>query len=86
VTLAGAQSTLADLQRGPTAEQIASAEAEVERARINLEDAQAASEEATTTTPVDGVVTAVHYEEGGFASGPVISPHRFKPNGGAARG
>jgi len=60
------------LLRGATEEQIAAAEAEVAQAEINLADAQASLAAMSVTAPFDGVVTAVNYNEGEFASGPVI--------------
>ena len=70
--LAQAQAALDDLLDGATAEKIAGAEAEVAQAKINLEDAQAAFESAAITAPFAGVVTAVYYSEGEFATGPVL--------------
>jgi HlyD family secretion protein len=70
--VAQAEATLADLQAGATAEELAIAEAEVEQARLNLQDAQDALAEATVVAPFAGVVTAVHFNEGEFASGPVV--------------
>jgi HlyD family secretion protein len=70
--LAQAEASLENLLSGATAEQIAAAEAEVEQARINLEDAEDILDSATLTAPFDGVVTAVNYSQGEFASGPAI--------------
>ncbi len=70
--LAQAQASLDSLLRGATEEQITAAEAEVAQAKINLEDAQATLDGMTVTAPFAGVVTAVNYSEGEFASGPVI--------------
>ncbi|UCG24088.1 MAG: efflux RND transporter periplasmic adaptor subunit [Chloroflexota bacterium] len=68
-----AKANLAELADGPTDEEIAAAEAEVAQARVNLADAQAALETATIKAPFAGVVTAVHYAEGEYASGPTVS-------------
>lgn len=70
--VAQAEANLQSLLAGPSDEDILIAEAEVEQARLNLEDAQEALAEATITAPFSGVVTAVHFSEGEFASGPVI--------------
>jgi HlyD family secretion protein len=70
--IAQAQASLDSLLTGATAEQIAAAEAEVEQARINLIDAQAALDGMTITAPFAGVITAVNFNEGELASGPVI--------------
>ncbi|MBP6472959.1 MAG: efflux RND transporter periplasmic adaptor subunit [Chloroflexi bacterium] len=70
--VAQAQASLDALLRGATEEQIAAAEAEVAQAEINLADAQASLAGMSVTAPFDGVVTAVNYNEGEFASGPVI--------------
>ncbi|MCB8982204.1 MAG: efflux RND transporter periplasmic adaptor subunit [Ardenticatenaceae bacterium] len=70
--LAQAEANLDNLLRGATEEQITAAEAEVAQAKINLADAQAALDGMTVTAPFAGVITAVNYSEGEFASGPVI--------------
>lgn len=70
--LAQAQATLDNLLSGASEEQIAAAEAEVEQARINLEDAQETLAESTLTAPFDGVVTAVNFNEGEFATGEAV--------------
>lgn len=70
--LAQAQATLDNLLSGATEEQIAAAEAEVEQARISLEDAQETLAESTLTAPFDGVVTAVNFNEGEFATGEAV--------------
>jgi len=70
--LAQAQASLDALLSGATEEQITAAEAEVAQAEINLADAEAALAEMTVKAPFEGVVTAVNYSEGEFASGPVI--------------
>lgn len=70
--LAQAQATLDNLLSGASEEQIAAAEAEVEQAQINLEDAQETLAESTLTAPFDGVVTAVNFNEGEFATGEAV--------------
>ena len=70
--LAQAEASLAALLRGAEAEQITSAEAEVEQARLALADAQAALDAATIIAPFDGLVTAVQASEGEIAAGPLI--------------
>lgn len=70
--LAQAQATLENLLNGASEEEILAAEAEVEQAQINLRDAQDALEAATLTAPFDGIVTAVNFEEGEFATGPAV--------------
>lgn len=70
--IAQAQASLAALLDGATEQQIAAAEAEVAQAKINLADAQAAFDAMTITAPYAGVITAVNFHEGEFASGPVI--------------
>lgn len=70
--VAQAEANLDSLLRGATAEQITAAEAEVAQAQINLTDAQAALEAMTVRAPFAGVVTAVNFQEGELASGPLI--------------
>ena len=70
--VAQAQASLDSLLDGATETQITAAEAEVEQAKINLADAHAIFDAMTITAPYDGVITAVNYSEGEFASGPVI--------------
>ncbi|NJN55330.1 MAG: efflux RND transporter periplasmic adaptor subunit, partial [Anaerolineae bacterium] len=70
--LAQAQATLSGLQESASPEQVTIATAELEQAQLNLEDARQALAEATVTAPFAGVVTAVHVNEGEFASGPII--------------
>ena len=71
--LAQAKAALDNLLSGATDEQIAAAEAEVAQARINLNDAQESLEGVTLTSPFDGIVTAVNFNVGEFASGPTIT-------------
>lgn len=70
--LAQAEATLANLLDGPLEAQIRAAEAEVEQSSLSLADAQDALDQATLTTPFDGVVTAVYVSKGEFASGIAI--------------
>lgn len=70
--IAQAQASLDSLLAGATAQQIAAAEAEVAQAKINLEDAQAALDGMMITAPFAGLITAVNFSEGEFASGPAI--------------
>ena len=70
--LAQAQATFADLVDGPTEQEITIAEAEVEQARLSLEDAENALAQATIIAPFDGVVTAVHVNAGEIANGIVV--------------
>lgn len=72
VQLAQAQANLDTLLNGATDSQIAAAEAEVAQAELNLADAQDALARMTLTAPFAGVITAVNFSEGEFASGPVI--------------
>jgi len=71
--LAQAEAALENLLSGATDEQIMAAEAEVEQVRISLEDAQDSIERATLTAPFNGIVTAVNFNVGEFASGPAIA-------------
>lgn len=70
--VAQAQASLDSLLDGATDAQISAAEAEVTQAKINVADAQAAFDNMTITAPFAGVITAVNYSEGEFASGPAI--------------
>ncbi len=70
--LAQAQATLANLVEEPTVEEITTAEANVERVRISVQDAADALAAAMITAPFDGVVTAVHVNIGEYASGVVV--------------
>ena len=70
--VAQAQANLDTLLNGATAAQVVAAEAEVAQAKINLADAQAAFAAMTITAPYAGVITAVNYSEGEFATGPVL--------------
>lgn len=70
--LAQAQASLENLLDGASEEEIQAAEAEVKQAQINLRDAQEALEAATLTAPFDGIVTAINFEEGEYATGPAV--------------
>ena len=70
--LAQAQASQENLLSGATSEHIIAAEAEVEQARISLDDAQEALEAATLKAPFDGIVTAVNFNVGEFGSGPAV--------------
>lgn len=70
--VAQAEASLADLLAGPTAEEIAIAEAEVTQAQLARQDAEEALAAAALTAPFAGVVTAVNFSQGEFASGPAI--------------
>ena len=71
--VAQAESSLANLMDGPTDESIAVAEAQVAQAEINLANAQESLADTSITAPFDGIITAVNFVEGEFASGPVLS-------------
>lgn len=58
------QATVDRLKAGATAEEIAVAEAAVERARETLATAQALREQTTLTAPFDGTVGLIHVREG----------------------
>lgn len=63
-----AQASLDLLLAGPRPEDIAIAEAQVEQARMALESAIAARNQATLLSPFGGVVTAVHIRSGEWAA------------------
>lgn len=67
-----AEANLARLLDGPSAEQLAIAQAQVEQARIAVQNAKDMLKDATLVAPSDGVVTAVHVEIGEWATGRVI--------------
>jgi HlyD family secretion protein len=67
--LAQAEAKLSDLLKGPTDEQVAIAEAQVEQARIAVANAQARLDEATLVAPFGGVVTGVDVAVGEWATG-----------------
>jgi len=70
--LAQAKYNLAKLTQGPTRERIAITQAQIEQARIALQEAQANLQNATLQAPFDGVVTAVNVAQGEWASGVVV--------------
>jgi HlyD family secretion protein len=70
--LAQAKANLTRLQEGPSEEQVAMATAQVEQARVGLDNARARLSDATLTAPFDGIVTAVHLSPGERANGPAI--------------
>jgi len=70
--LAQAQASLADLLTGSAGTELQTAEAQVEQARLSLLSAQEALDKATLTAPFAGVITAVHVNEGEYASGVAI--------------
>lgn len=70
--LAQAEANLSNLLQGPSTEQIAVAEAQVEQARISVATAQARLDEAALVAPFAGAVTAVHVAVGGWATGPAV--------------
>ena len=71
--VAQAEAALTNLMQGATEEQIISAEAEIEQAKVNLADAQAALDGATIKAPFTGVISAVNFSPGEFASGPIVT-------------
>lgn len=68
--LAQAEASLAKLVDGPSEEQIAIANAQVEQARISLEEAQDNLAQASLVAPFDGLVTDVYLAEGEWVAGP----------------
>jgi HlyD family secretion protein len=70
--LAQAETNLASLVEGPSQEELAIAQAQVEQARISVSTAQARLDEASLRAPFDGTVTIVHVAVGGWASGPAV--------------
>lgn len=62
--LTQAQTSLDELLAGPTVDEIASAEAQLEQSRLQLENAQAALDDAVITAPMDGVVASVNIQTG----------------------
>ncbi|MEM7113746.1 MAG: efflux RND transporter periplasmic adaptor subunit [Chloroflexota bacterium] len=71
-SLVDAQSKLEAVLRGPTAEQVAIAEAQVAQAEVQLAQAQKNLAEATLVAPFAGMVTAVHVNVGEQAAGIAI--------------
>lgn len=68
--LAQAQANLTNLLDGPSEEQITIAKAQVEQARISLEEAQANLKNASLVAPFDGLITDVYLAQGELVSGP----------------
>jgi HlyD family secretion protein len=67
-----AEANLVKLLEGATEEEIAIAKAQVEQARISLEEAQDNLAKATLTAPFDGLVTDLYVAEGELANGPAV--------------
>lgn len=67
-TIAQAQANLDRLLRGPDPNQVAAQEANVERARVAVEQARRALEKTVLRAPISGVVTAVNVNVGQFAA------------------
>jgi HlyD family secretion protein len=67
--LASAQASLESLIGGPSETDIAIAEIRIAQARTGLQEAQEALADASLVAPFDGVITAVHVNEGEQASG-----------------
>lgn len=63
-TIAEAQSGLAELLKEPSAAEIASRQAAVDKAQLTLEEKQRDLEQAVLTSPTDGVVLEVNIEPG----------------------
>ncbi len=70
--LAQAQANLTNLLQGASSEQTAIVEAQVAQARISLANAQARLADAQLVAPFDGVVTAVYFAKGEWATGPAV--------------
>jgi HlyD family secretion protein len=69
--LAQAEANLAKLVKGASEEQITIARAQVEQARISLEEAQDNLAQASLVAPFDGLITDVYLTEGEWVAGPV---------------
>jgi HlyD family secretion protein len=63
-SLANSQSSLAELLQEPSAAEIASQQASVDKAQLALEEAQADLDNAVLTAPTDGIVLEVNIEPG----------------------
>ena len=72
-SLAQAEATLVAYLEDPMADNVTIAEAQLTQAQIALSDARLALAEATVEAPFAGMVTAVNYMVGEFASGPVVT-------------
>lgn len=70
--VAQAQADLDRLLTPATAQEIQIAEAELAQAQISLENAQERLAKAQLTAPFAGVITAVNFAKGEFASGPAV--------------
>ena len=70
--LAQAESSLASLLEGASGEELAVATAQVEQARIALEDAQRRLAQATLSAPFRGLITAVDVHPGEWAGGTAV--------------
>jgi HlyD family secretion protein len=68
--LAQAEANLDKLVNGASEEQIAIANAQVEQARISLEEAQDNLAQASLIAPFDGLITEVYPAQGEWVSGP----------------
>jgi multidrug efflux pump subunit AcrA (membrane-fusion protein) len=66
-----AEANLAKLRDGPSDEQLSIAEAQVEQARISVQNARAMLEDATLVAPLNGVITAINVDIGEQAAGRV---------------
>lgn len=67
-TLANAESNLERLLQGPSAEDLAIAEAQVTQAELNVQQARLAAEGGELVTPISGVVTQVNIKPGELPS------------------
>jgi HlyD family secretion protein len=63
-TMAEAQSSLAELIKEPSAAEVASKQASVDKAQLTLEEKQQDLEQAVLTAPTDGVVLEINIEPG----------------------
>lgn len=63
-----AQLQLQQLQQGPTASELASAQLNIDRAQASVENAQTALKQVQLIAPISGTVTAVNIASGGAAS------------------
>jgi RND family efflux transporter MFP subunit len=70
--LAQSQANLMKLTDGASEEQLAIANAQVEQARISLQEAQDNLANAALVAPFDGLVTDVYLAEGEWATGPAV--------------
>lgn len=70
--LAQAEASVSSLVEGPSDEQVAIVQAQVEQARISVDTAQARLDDATLVAPFAGAVTAVHVAVGEWATGAAV--------------